>query len=265
MINFKGNKIRVVIADDEPAARASMEILLSRETGIEIVASCINGKESVEAIINFQPDLVLLDIQMPEMNGFEALEATRHIFIPAIIFVTAYDQYALKAFEKSAVDYLLKPYDDARFYQSIERAKKIISAGDTQKQIQRIEELLTTIHNSSTRFPVSYQKRLGIKNNRQVTFIPVENIMFIESEGNFVNIHTQSGMKIANYTFKQLHPILDPQIFMRIHKSFMVNFDYIERIEPYYHGDYHVFLKNGKKLKLSRNYKESLDKILKQS
>ncbi|HEY8937861.1 MAG TPA: LytTR family DNA-binding domain-containing protein [Cyclobacteriaceae bacterium] len=251
------NKITTIVADDEPAARESVRILLSQKADIEILAICKDGKETAEAIINLRPHLVFLDIQMPCMDGFEVLEAID--YMPAFVFVTAFDQYAIKAFEKSAVDYLLKPYDDERFYKSLEKAKQAIQTQNVQTQLQRVENLLTSFQTTS---PIAYKKKLISKNNGQITLVPVETIFNIESEGNFVKIHTQQGIKLGNYTFKQLEQILDPSQFVRIHKSNIVNIHWIEMMESHFHGDYIITLKNGVKLKLSRNYKESLDHII---
>jgi two-component system LytT family response regulator len=257
----KAMKIRTLIADDEPAARDSIQILISKRSDIEIVGICKDGKETAETILDLKPDLVFLDIQMPAMDGFEILEAIKDDLLPVIVFVTAFDQYALKAFEMSAVDYLLKPYSDERFVQSLDKAKQWIASRNAHSQIERIENLLTALQNSSS----SYLKKLVVKNQGKITFIPVSTILSIESEGNFVKVHTQEGQKLASYTFKQLEAILDPKVFTRIHKSYMVNLDFIESIEPYFHGDYHLVLTDGSKIKLSRNYKDSLDLILHQS
>lgn len=257
----KSTKIKALIADDEPAARESIQILLSKKSEVEVIGMSKDGKETAETILELRPDLVFLDIQMPAMNGFEILETIKHEWLPVIVFVTAFDQYALKAFEISAVDYLLKPYSDERFGQSLEKAKQWIASRNVHGQIERVENLLTALQNSSP----SYLKKLVVKNQGQITFIPVSTILSIESEGNFVKVHTQEGPKLANYTFKQLSAILDPKVFTRIHKSHIVNVDFIEIIEPYFHGDYHVVLKGGSKIRLSRNYKDSLDLILHQS
>lgn len=256
------HKIRTIIADDEPAARESIRILLSQKSDIEIVAVCSNGKEAAEAIMTLRPHLVFLDIQMPEMDGFEVLEVIEEDIMPAFIFVTAHDQYAIKAFEKSAVDYLLKPYDDERFYKSLEKARHTLQAQSVLDQLQRVEDLLTALQLTS---PVAYKKKLITRHNSQITFVPTDTIFTIESEGNFVKLHTQTGMKLGNYTFKQLEQMLDPSQFVRIHKSTIVNIQFIEMMEPHFHGDYFITLKNGAKVKLSRNYKESLDLILSQA
>lgn len=261
-MNLPGENLKVVIADDEPAARKSIEILLSKIPGIEVLKVCADGKETVEAISDTKPDLVFLDIQMPEMSGFQVLEKINGIHNPVFIFVTAYEEFAIKAFEKSAVDYLMKPYDDERFYQSLEKAKKMISANKIYDQAKHIETLISTLNASTSSHVKNFSKKLIIKTNGKISFVTVNSIKFIESEGNFVKIHVENNFKIGNYTFKELSLLLDPKTFVRIHKSYMVNIDFIESIEPHFHGDYLIGLKDGNKLKLSRNYKECLDQIL---
>lgn len=259
------SKIKVIIADDEPAARDAIEVLLRQKPRIEILAKCCDGNEAVSAILHHRPQLVLLDIQMPEMDGFEVLEAIRDTFVPVFIFVTAYDQFALKAFEKSACDYLLKPYDDERFFQSLEKAGKAIRANKAQQQLQQLDQLLGNVSSLPAQSAKgnSYPKRLSIKNNRRISFLETDSILSVESQGNFVKFHTQKGPKIGNYTFKQLQCLLDPQKFVRIHKSFMINMDFIDSLEPHFNGDYYVYMKDGCQLKLSRNYKSALDQIVK--
>lgn len=256
--------IKIIIAEDEPSARASMEILLGQVRDVEIVASCRDGKEALAAIYEHRPELVLLDIQMPEMDGFEVIKALQgqEEPLPVFIFVTAYDQYAIKAFEQSACDYLLKPYDDERFFLSLEKARKMLQAQQIQQQWQQFEKLFQVL--PSGPLPSAQEKRpsrLTLKSQKRISFVEVAEITYIESEGNFVKIHTREGMKVGNYTFKQLQELLDPQKFVRIHKSFMVNTDHIQYLEPHFHGDYFVFLKGGHKLKLSRSYKESLARL----
>ena len=260
MSSLNNKKIRTLIADDEPAARASIEILLQSEPDIDVIGSCGDGLTTLKVIESLKPDLVFLDVQMPELTGFEVLEALGADALPAIVFVTAFDQYALKAFDNSAVDYLLKPYDDERFYQSLRKARRQLARAEVEATSMNFAHLLEILKSTTPRS--SYLQRLTVKNSGRISFIPVDNIIFIESEGNFVKINMAGGIKAGNYTFKQLETMLDPNKFLRIHKSFIVNLDYIEIIEPYFHGDYTVILNNGTKLKLSRNYKASLDRIM---
>jgi len=259
-MKITSRKIKTIISDDEPAARESIQALLKSCDDVDVVAICKDGKETAEAILELKPDLVFLDIQMPELNGFDVLETVKDSFIPAFIFVTAFDRYAIKAFEKSAIDYLLKPYDDERFYQSLEKAKQWIQARNRHEQFNRVESVLAALETPAEK----YVKRLISKHQSQITLIPVDTIFAIESEGNFVKVHMTSGTKTANYTFKQLSEILDPKTFVRIHKSHIINRDFVEKVEPYFHGDHFVFLRGGTKIKLSRNYKEALETILNQ-
>lgn len=253
-------KIKVIIADDEPAARVSVEILLSKESDIEIVAQCKDGKETVAAIERFKPDLVFLDIQMPEMNGFEVLDALNNNFNTLFIMITAYDQYAIKAFEKSAIDYLLKPYDDLRFYRSLDKVRKLIAAENIQEQLSVYKKMLEIL--KPALFNNNYPKKINLKINGRIFFLPLDTVKYIESEGNFVKFVTEEGQKLGNYTFKQLNKLVDPKQFIRIHKSFIVNKNYIDSVEPHFHGDYVVHLKDGYTLRMSRNFNEGLQLIL---
>lgn len=254
--------VKVLIADDEESARKSIQMLLKKDPEVEICAECSDGHEAAEEIIRLKPDLVFLDIQMPELDGFEVIEKICNTYLPVIVFVTAFDQYAIKAFEQSALDYLLKPFTDARFYAGLEKAKRAVEVNNVQKKVQNIESLLTFLQSSSLPKTGIYQNRLTIKTNGKITFVPVNQILFVESEGNFVKIHSESGTKIGGYTFKTLIPLLNPAQFVRIHKSFIVNIDAIESLEPHFHGDYIIHLKNGQKLRLSRNYNECLKQIM---
>ena len=257
------HKIKVLLADDEPAARKSMETLLKREKDVEVKAQCRDGKEAVEAILHHRPDLVFLDIQMPKMDGFAVLKSLSKEELPVFIFVTAFEQYALKAFELTACDYLLKPYDDERFYQSLDKARAHLKGRQSQEQWKQLEHIFTGFPSSSSAVgsPL-FPKRLALKSQKRISFVEVEDIWYVESEGNFVKFHTKEGVRIGNFTFKQLQDLLDPEKFIRIHKSFMVNIEVIQYLEPYFHGDYFVFLKDGQKLRMSRNYKDSLSHLL---
>lgn len=263
-MNVAKDMIKIVIAEDEPSARASMEILLGQVTDVEIVASCRDGKEALEAIKEHRPELVLIDVQMPEMDGFEVIKALQEEDepLPVFIFVTAFDKFAIRAFEQSACDYLLKPYDDERFFLSLEKARKMLQAQQMQQQWQLFEKLFQALPSGPLLSRQNkWPSRLTLKSQKRISFVEVAEINYIESEGNFVKFHTQEGMKLGNYTFKQLQELLDPQKFVRIHKSFMVNTDHIQYLEPHFHGDYFVFLKGGHQLKLSRSYKDSLARL----
>lgn len=252
--------IRIIIADDEPAALASLEILLGREKELTIVARCKNGLEATEAILLHKPDLVFLDVQMPDRNGFEVLDAVKEHHLCVYVFVTAYDQYAIKAFDQSAVDYLLKPYDDERFFKSLEKARQLLAG---RQSALFAERLISLIGHSKTQEP--YTRRLVSKINGNVSLIATQEVKYIESCGNFVQLHTlDSRVMPGNYSLKKLLLLLDPDQFIQIHKSIIVNIDSIALIEPHFHGDYMITLKDrqGTKLKLSRNFKSLVHQVL---
>lgn len=257
-------KIKVIIADDEPAARASIEVLLSTYPEFE-VSHCSNGEEAVISILEEKPQLVFLDVQMPGMNGFEVIEVIKDVYLPLIIFVTAYDSYALRAFEVSAVDYLLKPYDDDRFHQSLAKARKSIEASAVPDFVSSLQRLIEHIHPAGLPEKQNgYLKKLTLKHQGRISFIPVEDISYLESEGNFVKVRVNKEIKLANYTCKQLEGLLDPKRFIRVHKSYIVNINHIESVEPYMGGDYLLYITGQHKIRLSRNYKEALQQILNQ-
>lgn len=242
-------KIQAVIVDDEPLALKRISELLKKDQEIEIVAKCKNGKEAIKEINAKRPQLVFLDIQMPEIVGFEVLknlDADLHI---SVIFVTAYDEFALKAFEVNAVDYLLKPFKNERFYESIERAKQDIRLNrktDFEALLETVETKKTTI------------SRLMVKSSGRYLFLKTEEIDWIESAGNYVRIHFGKDNYLTRETMINMEKKLDPNIFFRIHRSLIINVDKIKEIEQWFHGDYQITMYNGKKLTMSRNYKEIL-------
>ncbi len=259
--------IRVLIVDDEPAARDSVRILLADQPGVTVIGACEDGAEALEAIRQRGPELVFLDIQMPELTGFQVLERLSGTALPHFIFVTAFDRHAIRAFDCNALDYLLKPYTDARFYQSLEKARQAIAGVRSARQLDQIGQLLRTLGPAASPVPAAregYLKKLTVKGGGKIQLIPTGQIYYVESESSFVKLHTEHGMKLASYTCKQLEALLDPRTFIRIHKSYLVNVDQIEALEPHFHGDYLVYLRNGAQLKLSRNYKENLSAILNQ-
>jgi two-component system, LytTR family, response regulator len=233
---------------------------------VVLIDSCEDGLQAAASIATHQPDLVLLDIQMPEMDGFGVLKtlAAQACPLPMFIFVTAYNQYAIRAFDANALDYLLKPYDDARFYRSLEKARQALRTSRTQEQAAQLQNLLKMLPTAAQEKPMAYLKKLAIRQQGKILLVPVEEIDYVESESNFVKVHTATGMKIASYTCKQLEELLDPKKFIRIHKSYLVNVTRVESVEPHFHGDYLLSLKSGTRLKLSRNYKDKLELILNQ-
>jgi len=260
MVKTNGKKITAIIVDDEPLARRNLRALLKSDLDIELVKECSNGAEAVTSIRAIAPDLVFLDVQMPEMNGFEALEQLTGEPLPVIIFVTAYDQYALKAFEVSALDYLLKPFDDARFHKALAQAKRQIEQQDAS---ERGKKLLTLLGAHEAKTDASrYLSRLMVKAAGRVLFLRVDEIDWIEAYDNYVRLHLGGKAHLLRQTMNELEAALNPEQFARIHRSTIVNLDRIKEMYPHFNGDYLVRLNNGTELRLSRSRKEWLEQWL---
>jgi len=258
-------KIRTLIVDDEPLARRNLRLLLESDPQIEILDECRNGREAVKAINTLSPDLIFLDIQMPEMDGFDVLEHVGPDQIQAIIFVTAFDQYALKAFDVHALDYLLKPFDDERFGHALRRAKTQIEAREINRLSKRLLALLDereTQRVSSTRRH-DYLTRLMIKVTGRVVLLKVDEIDFIEADGNYAKLHVGKKAHLLREKMHDLEQRLDPARFVRIHRSVIVNLDRIKEMHPHFNGDYIVVLNDGRQLRLSRTRRENLEARLK--
>ena len=260
-------KIKTLIIDDEPLARRNIRLLLEKDPQIEILEECRNGREAVKAINTHSPDLIFLDIQMPEMDGFDVLARVGPEHIQAIIFVTAFDQYALKAFDVHALDYLLKPFDDERFAHALERAKTQIEAREIDRLSKRLLALLEERESERTgaREQTNYLTRLMIKVAGRVTLLKVEDIDYVEADGNYAKLHVGKKSHLLREKMNDLEGRLDPAKFVRIHRSVIVNLDRIKEMHPHFNGDYIVVLQDGQKLRLSRSRRENLEARLKLS
>jgi two-component system LytT family response regulator len=248
------NKIKTIIVEDEIHARNHLRTCLDHHPDLDLVAECADGKSAISKIKEFQPELLFLDIRIPEPDGFGVLRALPANQIPLTIFVTAFDDYALQAFEVFACDYILKPYEDSRINISVERAKKIIASPQLADEVERISALLKdkTITHPSEFLPV--------KNRNRIVIIPVEEIDWIEAYGDYVKIHSGDRQHLHYTTMQELETKLQNK-FVRIHRSALVQVDRIKELSPILRGDYQIILKNGTKLRLSRNYKENLKNI----
>lgn len=260
--------IKTLIVDDERLARETLRLLLENHKQFEIVGECKNGREAASMIQKENLDLVFLDIQMPEMNGFEVIEEVGADKMPVVVFVTAYDQYALQAFEARALDYLLKPFDDERFEQALERASERIRQRQVGELSTKLVDLIGSrtdpaeIDASNEPAKGSYLERIMIKERGSIFFIKVDEIDWIEAAGDYVSIHTDSKSHLLRETMSGLIKKLHPRQFVRVHRSSIVKIDSIRELKPYFHGDYVIILKNGKELKLSRRYWEQVEKVL---
>jgi len=250
--------LRVLIVDDEPLAREKLRTLLEKELDVEIAGECRDGAAAVSAIGRLAPDLVFLDVQMPEVDGFGVLEALEPRSMPAVIFVTAYDRYALKAFEVHAIDYLLKPFDRARFHKALARARAELERDRRGHALdQRLRALL---EDRALRSP--YARRLVVQDAGRVFFLRVEELDWIESAGNYVQLHAGRETHLMRETMKALEARLDPDSFVRIHRAAIVNLDRVKELRSGSRGEYVVVLEGGREIVSSRGQGERLRGLL---
>jgi len=248
--------LRVLIVDDEPLARERIRALLATDSDVEILGECASGEDAVRAIRDRHPDLLFLDVQMPGMDGFETLAAAaadRPAAMPAVIFVTAYDQHAVRAFEVHAQDYLLKPFDRERFTTALERAKTDLAAARAGDVTSRVTDLLASQERARR-----IARRLVINTPGRVLFLAVAEIDWIESAGNYVRIHAAAESHLYRETMRELESKLDPEEFLRIHRSTIVRIDRIRELRPWFHGAFVVVLRDGTELQSSRGFSEKL-------
>ncbi len=249
--------LRVLIADDEELARERLRKLLQAEPAIEIVGECATGSETLKAIRSKSPHLVLLDVRMPELDGFEVIRALDAGRLPVIVFVTAHDQFALRAFEAHAVDYLLKPFDRERFRQSLGRVRLMVQQGG---EYRRVEEILSGIAAST-----ASQKgieRFAIRLGGRISFVKPAEIEWIQSADNYSELHVGETVHLLRQTLGSLENQLSSTKFARISRSLIVNVDCIKEIHPRSHGDYVVILQDSTRLSASRNYRNGLLRLL---
>ena len=253
-------KIRTLVVDDEPLARERLASLLSAEPDIEIVGQCRDGEEAVTAIMDHTPDLVFLDVQMPAMNGFEVIEAVGTERMPLVIFVTAFDQHALKAFQVRALDYVLKPFDRERFQEALQRARGQIQRDETGDLGRRLLALVKDLRRDQPK-----TDRLVVKSGGRLFFLRTDEIDWIEASGNYVRLHVGPVSHLLRETMNAIEGRLDPEKFFRIHRSRIVNMERIQEMQPWLNGEYAVLLRTGTRLTLSRGYREKLQDRLARS
>jgi two-component system LytT family response regulator len=254
---MKNAPIRALIADDEALARKFIRRMLKDDHDIEIVGECSNGKETVAMIKKQRPDIVFLDVQMPEMDGFAVLESVGFEHLPEIIFATAYEKYAIRAFELHALDYLLKPFDQARFRDAIKHAKERFRSERGSEGRTQINALLESIKNTTP-----YLDRLMIKASGRITFLSIDEINWIEADDKYVHLHAGKIRPMIRQTLSAMETQLDPKKFRRIHRSTIVNVKRIKELQPLFNGEHSLLLEDGTKLTLSRNYRAKLFELL---
>ncbi len=260
----EGKSLRVAIVDDEPLARQRIEDLLAHEHAVAIVATATNGNEAVEAIRKSAPDLVFLDVQMPGMSGLDVVTAIGVEQMPLTIFVTAFDQFALKAFEVAAVDYLVKPFDDERFAQALARARKTIELHEVERVTK---QLMTLLHANEPESvapapKAKYLDRIPVEMRGQLRVVPVARIDYITASGAYAELHVGDKTFAVRERMQTLEEKLDPEVFFRIHRSAIVRLDRIDALLRASGGDYAVRLKDGTELPVSRTRRDPLEQLL---
>jgi two-component system LytT family response regulator len=250
-------RVTALIADDEPLARERIRTLLGRFREVEVAGECSDGSQTVSMVRSLRPNLLFLDVQMPELNGFEVLDKLNPKIAPEVIFVTAYDEFALHAFEVHAIDYLLKPFTRARFARAVEAGLRRLKAEDEPAADARLASLLESIRTQQ-----SASDRLAIRDDGSVYFVRMVDIDWLEGAGNYVKVHEGAREHLLRDSLKNLEERLDARRFLRVHRSAIVNLDSIQRLEPWFHGEYVVVLRDGTRLQSSRTYSERLRSLV---
>jgi two-component system LytT family response regulator len=264
-VNFATSRpIRVLIVDDEPLARQRIEDLLARETGVEIVGTADNGNAAVDAIRSLHPDLLFLDVQMPGKTGLDVARSIGPESMPATIFVTAYDQHALQAFDLAALDYLVKPFDDERFEQAFRRARRMINLEETGRLHERLRMLLgeeptrSESERPPSKIPERHLERIAVESKGKVRFVPVDEIDYIAASGPYAELVVGGRRHLIRETMQALEERLDPNRFMRVHRSAIVQLDRVDTLLRGAGGDYEIQLKDGTRLRVSRTRRDEL-------
>jgi two-component system LytT family response regulator len=247
--------ITAVIVDDEAPARKRLRDLLAKESDMDVVCECPDGPSAVDAILEHEPDVLFLDVQMPEMDGFEVLRLVGLDRVPVVVFVTAYDRHAVEAFEARALDYLLKPFTGNRFGETLDRVRSSLSAGHDRDGLR--SELEDLVASGSAKI-----HRIPVRSGSRIHFVPVEDIDWIEGAGNYVLLHTSGQQHRIRNTLKGLAEKLGPQRFVRIHQSHVVNLDRVKELQPWSHGEFVVVMRDGTELTSSRTYSGALREML---
>jgi two-component system LytT family response regulator len=248
--------LRSLIVDDEPLARTALLRLLKPDRDISVIGQCGDGESAVQAIQQMQPDLVFLDVQMPEMDGFEVVESIGIGRMPITIFVTAFDQYAIRAFDANAVDYLLKPFSPDRLSRALTRARDRCHGRQDKDAAQRLFSLL------GSRYQSDYVQRLTVASGGRIQFISVADIDWIEAEGNYARLHAGRRVYEVRETLQALMEKLDPREFIRIHRSTIVNICRIREVQPWFQGSHIVLLHSGEELRMSRYQRDAVERLL---
>lgn len=270
------SQIKAIIVDDEPLARKGLSIRSQHIDGVEVVAECSSGREAIDAILAHKPDLVFLDIQMPGLNGFQVVQELKFQLnpLPHIVFVTAFDHFAIKAFEINALDYLLKPVDDERLAKCIDKVRHAISQSGQDENTQKLatiladvtgddsDAILSRLANNDEVLANTYSDVMAIKDGSEISRVKVSDIIWVDAAGDYMCVNTTQSTHILRKTMKELEAELNPRLFVRIHRSIIVNRDYVSKLCTHVNGEYYVVLDNGKELKVSRSYRDKVKELV---
>ncbi len=262
-------RLRTLLVDDEALSRRGLELRLKVAGDIEIVGHCSNGREALTAIREHRPDLVFLDIQMPGLSGFDVLAELQPHELPMIVFVTAYDRFAVQAFEARAIDYVLKPVDDARLAATLTHVRELVEQRAAANERNQLVHLLAELRGSGeieAADPGSTQNApnwLPISNGRETVRVPVEAIEWVDAAGDYLCIHASGHTHILRATMREMENLLDPRLFQRVHRSTIVNLTRVKSLRAHMNGEYFLRLEGGQELKLSRTYRDKVEYFLK--
>lgn len=253
----RDHKISVVIVDDEPLARHGLREIIGSENDLAVVAEASDGEEALRSISKHSPDVVFLDIQMPEVDGFDVIRALPKKKIPLIVFVTAYDEFAVKAFASHALDYILKPFDAERIRTALHRVREMIKLKTNASYSEKLLEALQTLHS-----PKKYIERVMVRHAGKISFVPVDEILWIEAASDYIVLHTKKGKHTTREMIGSIELQLDPSRFIRIHRSVIVNIEAVRELQPLHHGEYSMLMTEGTTLTVSRTYKDRISTLI---
>jgi len=263
-------KLRTLLVDDEALSRRGLELRLSLASDIEIIGHCANGREALQAIRDQKPDLVFLDIQMPGLSGFDVLAELQPHELPMIVFVTAYDRFAVQAFEARAIDYVLKPVDDSRLAATLNHVRELTGQRAAISERNHLVQVLADLRGSGeieSSEPAEAQTQtpnwLPIRNGRETVRVPVQHIEWVDAAGDYLCIHANGNTHILRATMREMENLLDPRLFQRVHRSTIVNLTRVKSLRAHMNGEYFLKLDGGQELKLSRTYRDKVEYFLK--
>lgn len=268
-------RLRTIVVDDEPLARQLMLSYLAELSEIEVLAECANGREAVSAVLSSEPDLMFLDIRMPGLNGFEVIKKIQPEILPMVIFCTAYERYALDAFDVHAVDYIVKPLDEQRLHLAVKRAmaryqEEVQTGGNKAFLLGAIDEITSNVEervalsekNKGVSLTSDSERKITIKDRDSIKLIKMDSIAWVDAAGDYMCVHAEGETHIMRCTMTQLLKELDANIFKRVHRSTIVNLNCIEEVIPHTKGEYFLQIDNGERIKVSRNYRDTIRSFL---